>query len=92
MSSNKVYDILKWISIIFLPALAKLIEGIFGVWGIPYGTEIASTIIHFQIFLGAILVVSSAKYYMEKSKQEKEKEPEILNFEPLDENDIDNNA
>lgn len=74
MSSNRVYDILKWIAIIFLPALAKLIEGIFGVWGIPYGAEVASTIIYFQVFLGAILCVSSINYY-------KGQKPEIEEIE-----------
>lgn len=60
--SNKTYDILKWVAIILLPAFAKLIEGVFGVWGIPYGSDIASTIIYVQVFLGAILGVSSIKY------------------------------
>lgn len=59
---NKVYDALKWIAIILLPALAKLIEGVFNVWGIPYGADIASTIIYVQVFLGAILCVSNIKY------------------------------
>lgn len=59
---NKMYDILKWVAIIFLPALAKLVEGVFGVWGIPYGSEVASTIIYFQVFLGAVLCISSYQY------------------------------
>lgn len=78
MSSNRVYDILKWIAIIFLPALAKLIEGIFGVWGIPYGAEVASTIIYVQVFLGAILCVSSINYY-------KGQKPEIEEIEQIEE-------
>lgn len=41
---DKIYDVLKWIAILLLPALGKCIEGIFGVWGIPYGVEIAETI------------------------------------------------
>lgn len=64
--SNKVYDILKWVAIILLPALAKLIESSFNLWGIPYGAEIASQIIYIQVFLGAILCVSNIKY---KNKQ-----------------------
>lgn len=60
--SNKVYDALKWIAIILLPALAKLIEGVFNVWHIPYGADIASTIIYVQVFLGAILCVSNISY------------------------------
>lgn len=64
--SNKVYDALKWVAIILLPALAKLIESSFNLWGIPYGAEIASQIIYVQVFLGAILCVSNIKY---KGKQ-----------------------
>lgn len=70
--SNRVYDILKWIAIIFLPALAKLIEGVFGVWGIPYGAEVASTIIYVQVFLGVILGVSSYKYIKAKNTDTEE--------------------
>ena len=64
--SNKVYDNLKWVAIILLPALAKLIESSFNLWNIPYGAEIASQIIYIQVFLGAILCVSNIKY---KDKQ-----------------------
>lgn len=70
--SNRLYDVLKWLAIIFLPALAKLIQGIFGVWGIPYGDEIASTIGYVQVFLGAILCVSSVQYYLNNKKDDKE--------------------
>lgn len=68
--NDKTYDILKWVAILFLPALAKMIEGVFGVWNIPYGPEIASTIIYVQVFLGAILGVSTYQY--KKNNGEKE--------------------
>lgn len=60
--SNKVYDVLKWMAILFLPALAQLVKGVFGVWGIPYGEQIADTIIYIEIFLGAILGISHIQY------------------------------
>lgn len=60
--NNKVYDILKWVAILFLPALALLIKTVFGIWGIPYGDEIGATIIAVQVFLGAILGVSTMQY------------------------------
>ena len=72
MFNNKVYDVLKWVAIILLPAFAKLIEGIFGVWGLPYGSEIASTIIYVQVFLGAILGVSSIRYNLKKNEGEED--------------------
>ena len=70
--SNKVYDVLKWVAIIFLPAFAKLIEGVFPIWGIPYGNEIASTIIYVQMFLGAILCVSTIQYSKQSLEEKKD--------------------
>ena len=60
--SNRLYDILKWVAIIVLPALGKCIEGIFGVWGIPYGPEIAETLEYLSLGLGMILGISTIQY------------------------------
>ena len=60
--NNRVYDILKWVALIVLPALAKLIAGVFGVWDIPYGPQIAETIEYVQLFLAAVLMVSHVQY------------------------------
>lgn len=60
--SNKVYDVLKWCAMLFLPALATLIRVIFAVWKLPYGEEIATTIIAVETFLGACLGISSIQY------------------------------
>ncbi len=63
--SNKVFDVLKWVAILFLPALAILIRTVFAIWSIPYGEEISSTIVALQVFLGAILGVSTLNYNKE---------------------------
>ena len=68
--NNKVYDVLKWLTIIFLPALAKLIEDVFALWGIPYGAKIGSTIIYVEIFLGSIIAVSTISYNAKMKKIE----------------------
>ena len=60
--SDKVYDILKWVAIIVLPALATLVKVVFTIWQLPYGTEIATTITAVATFLGALLMVSNANY------------------------------
>lgn len=60
--TNKWYDILKWIAILFLPALATFIEVVFAVWKLPYAHEISTTITACAVFLGAILGLSSLKY------------------------------
>ena len=59
---NKLYDILKWCAMLFLPALAALIRAVFAIWNIPYGDQISGTILAFQVFLGACLGVSHIQY------------------------------
>ena len=60
--SNKVYDILKWIVMIVLPASATLYSVLAGIWGFPYGEEIVGTITAVAAFLGSVLMISSAQY------------------------------
>ena len=60
--NNKLYDFLKWVAILFLPALSTLISVVFNIWNIPYGDEIAQTITALGVFLGAILGISSIQY------------------------------
>lgn len=60
--SNKVYDALKWIAQYLLPALATFWIALAKVWGLPYGTEIGATISALDLFLGAILGISSHNY------------------------------
>ena len=60
--SNKTYDILKNIALIVLPALATLWLTISKIWGLPYGEEIAATITAVDVFLGALLKISSSIY------------------------------
>lgn len=60
--SNRLYDCLKWIAILFLPALATLVAVVFKIWDLPYGPEIAATITAVATFLGAVLGVSHIQY------------------------------
>ena len=60
--SNKVYDILKWIALILLPALGTLYFGLCEIWGLPYGKEVVGTITVIDTFLGALLGISNAQY------------------------------
>lgn len=60
--SDRVYDVLKWICIFFLPALATLIRVVFAIWHIPYGEEISATIVAINAFLGAIIGISAYNY------------------------------
>lgn len=60
--SNKVYDILKWIAMIFIPAVSALYFGLSQIWGFPYGEEIVGTLAVIDTFLGALLGISTMNY------------------------------
>ena len=60
--SNKVYNILKWIAMIVLPACATLYLGLSNVWGLPYGEEVSTTITLVNTFLGTVLMISTNQY------------------------------
>ena len=60
--SNKVYDALKFIAQIVLPAIGTLYFALASIWGFPYGEQIVGTITAVDSCLGAILGISSAKY------------------------------
>ena len=60
--SNKLYDILKWLVIIVLPAAGTLYAALSNVWGWPYSEEVVTTITAVDTFLGAVLCISTATY------------------------------
>lgn len=66
--SNKVYDVLKFIAQIVLPALGTLYFALASIWGLPYGEQIVGTITAIDTFLGALLGLSTAQY--NKGKEE----------------------
>ncbi|MBR2853927.1 MAG: phage holin [Clostridia bacterium] len=60
--SNRVYDILKWVVIIVIPAAATAYVSLAAVWGWPFADEISKTAAAVCMFLGAILGISSVNY------------------------------
>lgn len=62
---DKVYDILKWVVIIVLPAAATLYNVLASVWGWPFADEVVKTVTAVDTFLGAVLCISTATYNKE---------------------------
>lgn len=60
--TNKMYDVLKWIALILLPALGTLYFALASIWSLPYGEEIVGTITAVDAFLGALLGISNKRY------------------------------
>lgn len=59
---DKLYDILKWITMIVIPALATAYVGLAAVWSWPFADEIAKTAAVVCTLLGALLGISTAQY------------------------------
>lgn len=66
--SNKVYDILKYIAQIGLPAVGTLYFALAGIWNFPYGEEVVGTITAVDTFLGVMLGISTANYNKKKGE------------------------
>ena len=73
--SNKTYDILKYIAQIALPAIGTLYFALARIWALPYAEEIVGTISAVDVFLGAILGISTANYNKQLGEPAEE-EPE----------------
>lgn len=60
--NNKTYDLLKEIAQIWLPAIATLYFTLASIWGFPYAEQIVGTISAIDVFLGAVLKISTINY------------------------------
>jgi len=60
--NDRIYTILKWVCMIFLPALATLWFALGKIWGFPYLAEVEGTIIAIDTFIGALIGVSTLSY------------------------------
>ena len=60
--NDKVYDVLKWVAMVVLPAIAAFYCGIAAIWNLPYAEQIVGTITAFDTLLGALLGISSKSY------------------------------
>ena len=73
--NNKVYDVLKFIAQIVLPAIATLYITVANIWGLPYGEQISGTVMAIDTFLGALLMISTNTYNKQlENSSETEKE------------------
>lgn len=66
--SNDLYDKLKWVAMILLPAVSVLYLALAGLWNLPYPEQISGTVMAIDTFLGAILGISTNNYNKEIEK------------------------
>ena len=67
--SDRTYTILKWITMVLLPACTTLYVALSAIWGFPYASEVAKTSAAVCAFLGAILGISTATYYKDDAEE-----------------------
>ncbi len=60
--NNNIYDVMKWVAQLLLPALGTLYFALANIWGLPYGEQIVGTITAVDAFLGVILGISTMQY------------------------------
>lgn len=63
--SNRTYDLLKWLALLGLPALATLIATLGELWGLPHRLELVGTVTALDAFLGTALGLTSKAYHTE---------------------------
>lgn len=65
--SNKAYDILKDIALIF-PLVITLVGAIMKIWNIPYTGEICATLTAINAFIGGLVAIANKLYILKKKK------------------------
>lgn len=60
--NNNVYDVLKYLAQVGLPALATFVFTVGPIWNLGHTDEIAKTIVAVNVLLGALLVLNQVKY------------------------------
>lgn len=60
--NNKMYDVLKAIAQIYLPAAGALYAALAALWGFPAVEQVGGTVLALDTFLGVILGISSSTY------------------------------
>lgn len=70
--SNKLYDILKWVTMVCLPAVTTLWLTLASIWQFPFAEPIGATLGAVTVFLGTLLGISSIKYAATKKVEDGE--------------------
>jgi len=68
--NNRVYDTLKYVAQIVLPAIGALYFGLAKIWGLPDPQLVVGTITAVDVFLGVLLGISNMQYQGQKVVRE----------------------
>ena len=68
---DKLYDVLKWVALIAMPALGVFYFTLAKIWGLPYGAEITATLDALALLIGTLIGVSHMTIKKEEQDEEK---------------------
>lgn len=60
--NDKQYNFIKFLTVIVLPAFGTLYFALAQIWNLPAGEEILGTLMAIQIFIGAVMGISTRQY------------------------------
>lgn len=66
--TNRLYDYLKFVAQILLPAAGTFYFALAGLWGFPEPEKVVATIVALDTFLGVVLSLSSLRYNNSNAK------------------------
>lgn len=65
---DRVYDWLKWVALICLPALSTFYGIIADIWNLPYGEQIPRTLTAIGLLIGALIGISQINISKENNE------------------------
>lgn len=77
--SNKLYDVLKFITLVVLPALGTLYFTLANIWGLPAAEQVLGSVTALCTFLGITLKLGDKSYNNSEGKYDG-----FINIEPKD--------
>lgn len=66
--TNRVYDVLKAVAQIWLPAAGTAYLGLAQIWNLPSADQVIQSVVVVDTFLGVVLGLSTAKYNQSDDK------------------------
>ena len=69
MLSNKMFDVLKWLTLVGIPALTTAYVGLADIWNWPYADQVAKTSAVICVLFGSLLGISTIQYNKEQRIQ-----------------------
>lgn len=60
--SKKQYDIIKWLTVVLLPAVGTLYFAFATIWNFPAGEQVLGSLLAIQTFISVLIGVSTKQY------------------------------